>query len=151
MRVKRLGPAEGLSSLGRGVSQWIMQCRSPFSRGWTGHGEERAIRLPLDAYTTTEEIVIRAAVPGLGPEDVDVTVEGDTLTIRGTFPPLLPSVTYLFQERVSGPFRREVTINVPVRADLAEARFDKGVLTVILPKGINVDSKVVQVNTRLRG
>jgi HSP20 family protein len=134
MRAMRLGPVEGLDSLRRGVSRWIAGYRSPLSGGWTGVGEERALRLPLDAYTTAEEIVIRAAVPGLGPEDVAVTLKGSTLTIEGRFPAPLPSVDYLFQERVSGPFRREVTINVPVRADEAEARFDKGILTVILPK-----------------
>ena len=146
MRVERLNPVEKLNSLRRGVSQWAAGRRSPLGMGWTSWGEERTIRLPLDGYVTAEEIVIRAAVPGLGPEDVEVTVQGNTLTIEGRFPAPLPSVDYLFQERVSGPFRRQVTINVAVRADQAEARFDKGILTVILPKRGDAHPKAVDVN-----
>jgi HSP20 family protein len=147
MRVRRLNPVERLDSLRREVSRWAAGRRSPFGVGWTGHGEERAIRLPLDGYVTAEEIVIRAAVPGLGPEDVEVTVQGNTLTIEGRFLGPLASVDYLFQERVSGPFRREVTINVPVRADQAQARFDKGMLTVILPKRGDARPKAVEIDS----
>jgi len=48
--------------------------------------QERTFRLPLDAYVTPEEIVIVANVPGLKPEDVEITLEGDTLTIKGERP-----------------------------------------------------------------
>jgi HSP20 family protein len=46
---------------------------------------EREIRLPLDVYTTPSEIVISANVPGLKPDDVEITLEGDTLAIKGEF------------------------------------------------------------------
>lgn len=105
--------------------------------------------MPVDAYATVDEIVIRAAVPGLGPEDLEVLLEGNTLTIQGRFPGPLPSVDYLVQERVSGPFRREIVINVPVRAGEAEARFEKGILMVILPKSDKVRSRTVEVNTTI--
>ncbi len=78
----------------------------PFFRPWSmwrrGTPEE-PLRLPVDVYTTPEEIVIVASVPGLLPEEVDVSIQGDTLTIRGELRPPLDNVQYLFQERPYGP------------------------------------------------
>ena len=50
---------------------------------WDEPRRERVARLPLDAYSTEEEIVILASLPGLKPEDVEITIEGDTLSIKG--------------------------------------------------------------------
>lgn len=94
----------------------------------------RTLRPPLDIYTTDEEITILMSLPGVKPEEVDVTVEGDTVTIRGEIKPPLENVDYVVQERASGPFRRVITLNVPVEADKAEASFKDGVLTLTLPK-----------------
>ncbi len=149
MGIIRPKPMKQLGSLRRRLSRWVGGPRSPLSAGWTQWGEERVLRLPVDAYATVDEIVIRAAVPGLGPEDLEVLLEGNTLTIQGRFPGPLPSVDYLVQERVSGPFRREIVINVPVRAGEAEARFEKGILMVILPKSDKVRSRTVEVNTTI--
>ncbi len=110
-----------------------------------GHGNE--LRLPIDAYATDHEIVVRAAVPGLKPEDVEITVEGDTLTIRGELPRPLENVGYIFQERPWGRFSRVLTLNVPVEADKAEASFDNGLLTLTLPKSEAVRPKVIPVKT----
>jgi HSP20 family protein len=151
MRLKRLRPMKAVDSIRREVSRWVARCPSPVSAGWMGSGEERVIRLPLDIFSTFEEIVIRAAVPGLGPADVEVTLGGSVLTIQGRFPAPLPSIDYLVQEQMSGPFRREVAINVPVHADRAEARFDQGILTVILPKNPDVRPRLVEVQARLSG
>jgi HSP20 family protein len=57
---------------------------------------EQPFRLPLDAYSTPEEIVIIASLPRLTPEEVDIALEGDTLTIRGELRPPLENVEYLF-------------------------------------------------------
>jgi HSP20 family protein len=110
--------------------------------------EERVMRLPLDAYTTDEELVITAAVPGLNPDDVEIVMEDDVLTIKGKFRAPLENATYLFRERPYGRFSRSVTINVPVDADQAEAKFDKGVLTVILPKLERARPKVIEVKAK---
>ena len=106
---------------------------------------ERAYSLPIDAYATDEELVIMASIPGVNPEDVDVTIEGDTLTIKGETKPPLENVSYLFQERRFGPFYRQLQINVPVQADKAEASFDKGVLTLSIPKAEAVRPRQIKV------
>ena len=103
------------------------------------------MRLPLDAYATDEEIVITAAVPGLDPEGVDITLEDDLLTISGEFRAPLENVDYLFRERPYGRFSRSVRINVQINAESAEAKFEKGILTVILPKAEEAKPKVIEV------
>ena len=109
---------------------------------------ERPFRLPLDVYTTPEEIVINASLPGLTPDEVDIALEGDTLTIRGASRPPLENVDYLFQERGFGSFSRTLTLNVPVEADKAEAIFENGVLTLTLPKAEETKPKVIKVKSK---
>ena len=109
---------------------------------------ERRLRLPLDVYTTPEEIVIIASLPGLTPEEVDVTIDDDRLTIRGELRPPLQNVDYLFQERAYGPFSRTLTLNVPVETDAAEAVFENGVLTLTLPKAEESKPKSIEVKRK---
>ncbi len=108
-------------------------------------GNKIPLRLPLDAYATDDEVVIIASVPGIDPEDVEITLEDDNLTIKGTYAPALENVDYLIHERASGEFSRTVVINVPVEVEKAEAKFEQGVLTLILPKAQEVRPKVIKV------
>ncbi|MFN3763432.1 MAG: Hsp20/alpha crystallin family protein, partial [Anaerolineae bacterium] len=71
---------------------------------WRRGTPEEPLRLPVDVYTTPDEIVVVASVPGLLPEEVDISIQGDMLTIRGELRPPLDNVEYLFQERPYGPF-----------------------------------------------
>ncbi len=105
-------------------------------------------RLPIDVYTTASEIVVTAAVPGVAPEDVDVALEGDTLTIRVELPSPLENVEYLFQERPFGRYSRALTLNVPIDVDNIEATFDNGLLTLTLPKMSPAKPKTIQVKAR---
>ncbi len=115
------------------------------ARGWDTGPRERMLRLPLDVYTTPEEIVIVASLPGLTPDEVDIAIEGDALTIRGELRPPLENVEYLFQERDYGAFSRTLTLNIPVEADKAEALFENGVLTLTLPKAEETKPKIIKV------
>lgn len=123
----------------------------PFFRPWIlwrrGTSEE-PLRLPVDVYTTPEEIVIVASVPGLLPEEVDVSIQGDTLTIRGELRPPLDNVQYLFQERPYGPFTRSLVLNVPVDVDKAEVTLENGVLTITLPKAEEIKPKTIKVKAK---
>ena len=106
---------------------------------------ERANALPIDAYVTDQELVVVASIPGVDPADVSITIEGDMLTIKGDRKPPLENVSYLLQERRFGPFYRQLQINVPVQADKAEASFDKGVLTLTIPKAEEVKPRQIKV------
>ena len=105
-------------------------------------------RLPIDVYTTASEIVVIAAVPGLSAKQVEVTLEGNTLNIRGELPPPLENVEYIFQERPYGRFSRALTLNVPIDADNVEATFDNGMLTLTLPKSVPTKPKTIKVNVK---
>jgi HSP20 family protein len=106
------------------------------ARGWWGQGTmDQPFRLPLDVYTTPEEIVITTSLPGLTSDEVQISIEGDTLSIRGELRQPLENVEYLFQERPYGAFARTLTLNVPVQANKAEAVFENGVLTAHAAQG----------------
>ncbi len=112
------------------------------------NGNERVYRLPLDAYVTADEIIVLANMPGVKPEEVEITIEGDTLTIRGERPRPLENVDYVMQERPFGKFQRTLNINIPVDANRAEARYDNGLLTLVIPKAEAAKPKVIQVGTK---
>jgi HSP20 family protein len=108
-------------------------------------GSERVIKLPIDAYATENELVIVAPAPGVAPDSVEITIEGDTLTIKGEIKPPLENVNYIYRERAFGPFMRTLTLNVPVQADKAEATFEHGLLTLTIPKAEAVKPKAIKV------
>src|SRR5437899_975268 len=93
--------------------------------GSATHGNgETELRLPIEAYETDQALVVRAPVPGLKPEQVEITLEGDTLSIRGEYPHPPENVNYLFAERRWGRFSRTLQLNIPLEADKAEAVFE---------------------------
>jgi HSP20 family protein len=109
---------------------------------------ERPLRLPIDAYSTAEEIVIVASLAGLTPEEVQINIEGDTLTIRGRLRAPLDNVDYLIQERSSGAFSRTLRLSVPVEAGKAEAESENGLLTLTLPKAEETRPKAIKVRSK---
>jgi HSP20 family protein len=116
--------------------------------GQQRNGQAGEMRLPIEAYSTDQEIVVRAAVPGLNPEDVEITIEGETLSLRGEFPQPMENVNYVLYERPWGRFSRTLHLNVPVQADRAEAHFENGLLTLTLPKAEAVRPRVIPVKAK---
>jgi HSP20 family protein len=106
---------------------------------------ERGYRLPLDAYVTPDEIVIVANMPGVKPEDVEITLEGDTLTIKGERPAPMENVDYVLQERPYGLFQRTLNINIPVDSGKAEAKYENGLLILTVPKAEASKPRTIQV------
>jgi HSP20 family protein len=104
--------------------------------------------LPVDVYATQNELVIQASVPGLNAEDVEITIEGESVTIKGERKAPLENVDYYIQERRFGPFGRTITLNIPVQAEAAEAVFEKGVLTLTIPKAEEIRPKVITVKSK---
>jgi len=92
--------------------------------------------LPLDVSESEDAFVVRASLPGMKPEDVQITVHGDTLTIRGESKAEeeKKGEHWHLRERRFGAFQRSVGLATPVDPDRAQARYDNGVLTLTLPK-----------------
>jgi HSP20 family protein len=116
------------------------------SSGW--RRSEHIHLLPVDVYSTPNELVIHASVPGLDPEDVEITIEGETLTIKGERRSPLENVDYHIQERRYGQFSRTLTLNIPVDVEGSEAVFEKGVLTLMIPKAEEARPKAIRVKRR---
>lgn len=119
----------------------------PARQRW-GREDRSPRRLPVDVYTTEDEIVVQAPMPGVNPEEVDITLEGDTLTIKGEVKAPVENVDYVLQERWYGPFSRSLVINVPVGANKVEATFENGLLTVTIPKAEEVRPKTIKVHAK---
>lgn len=116
---------------------------------WSRERQARVYQLPVDAYTTEDAIVIEAAIPGVDPNTVDITVDGEVLTISAEVPaPPSEGRNYAINERFVGTLRRSLNLNVPVQADKAEASFDNGVLTLRLPKSEEIRPKKINVQAR---
>ncbi len=112
-----------------------------------GDGQSRRT-LPLDVSSTQDAIVIRASVPGVNPDDVEITIEGGTVTIRGETKVPENQGTFLLQEQRYGPFARSIELGMPVQADKADAAFKDGVLTLTIPKAEEVRPKVIKVKMK---
>lgn len=115
-----------------------------------GHNGEatRVARLPIDAYNTNEAFVLNAYVPGVNPEDVEITFEGEELTIRGTFQAQPEEVNFIKRELYHGAFERKLNFNVPVNADAIEATYSNGVLSLRVPKAEEIKPKQIKVQVK---
>ncbi len=99
-------------------------------------GHDGRWRLPLDVFEEDENLVLRASVPGVEPEDIEVTIEDGILTIKGQTSEESESREkgYIIKERRTGSFHRSLRLPDRFDPDKAESDYENGVLTVHLPK-----------------
>ena len=107
------------------------------------------VNLPLDVMEDQDGYVIQASLPGLKPEDVQINLQGDTLSIRGQVSQTAEekAKTYLLRERQQTTYARAVTLPGPVDADHATAQFEHGVLTLTLPKAEAARPKTIRIGS----
>ncbi|MGI6368270.1 MAG: Hsp20/alpha crystallin family protein [Anaerolineae bacterium] len=148
MAMTRWEPFKDLMTLREAMDRLFEDSLVPTGTRWVNARPEMSCELPMDVYTTDEELIITAAVPGVNPEDVEITIEGDTLTIRGELAAPLENVNYIAQERPYGKFTRVVRLNLPLDSERAEATFDKGILTLVIPKKEEIRPKTIQVKSK---
>jgi HSP20 family protein len=115
-------------------SRWL-------SGGFDGPG------LPLDVATDANQLTIEAALPGVAPEDVDITIENGTVTITGKTASERTGDegSYLVQEIRRGSFSRSVTLPTGLEADKATASFENGVLRLSIPKAEQVKPRQIKI------
>lgn len=101
----------------------------------------------VDISESESEIVVKAELPGLEPKDVDITVDEDTLFIKGEkrFEEEEKKGGYHRIERSYGSFQRSVVLPCSVKVDQVRAKFDKGVLTVSLAKSTAEKGKKIEI------
>lgn len=102
---------------------------------WLSRKESEG-ELAVDVYQTEDEVIVVSTVAGVLAEDLEVTVSGDLVTIRGERRPgaELPQGSYLYQECFWGPFSRSIVLPVEVKSEGVSAQIKNGILTVHLPK-----------------
>jgi HSP20 family protein len=106
--------------------------------------------LAVDMYQTDDAVVVKTAIPGVKPEDIDINITGDTLTIRGETraEEEVKEENYVRREIRYGSFSRSLTVPALVVADKANAEFESGVLTLTLPKAEEVKPKAIKVKAK---
>ncbi len=101
----------------------------------------------LDLYTTAEAVIAKVALPGVKPEDVDITIADDLVTITGSFEAEIERTEagYVHKELSRGSFSRSFSVPTAVDTEAAKASFKDGLLTLTLPKTEEVKPKHIKV------
>ncbi|MBC7806270.1 MAG: Hsp20/alpha crystallin family protein [Akkermansiaceae bacterium] len=149
MSIVRYDPFRDLDRLQSEMNRLFEGVIAPTNERGTGQMTQ-ATRLwspAVDVAETQTEIVLRAELPGLKPEDVDIELTGDTLTLRGErkFENEDRRDSFVRVERSYGRFQRSFTLAVPVNADAVIASYKDGLLEIHLPKSQANKPRKVQV------
>ena len=147
MAVSRYEPFTRLVTLRDAIDRMFEEA---FGRG--GLARVAAPALPIDMFERQDELMVMAAVPGVKPEDVEISVTSDTLTIRATIHTEAEKEeagkwNWYFRELDYGQFTRTVSLPFPVAADKADARFENGMLYLRLPKSAEALPKRIKVQS----
>ncbi len=106
---------------------------------WSANGTGARAQLPLDVYANGDDVVILAAIPGVTPDEIEITAERNVVTLSGEIRNAVTSeeakdARWYLHELPRGTFRRSVRLPFEVDSAKAEARFENGMLRLTLPK-----------------
>lgn len=108
---------------------------------------EAGLYIPVDVFESGDHLVITAVAPGAKPENLDVSVSGNTLTVRGEIKqdPESEGKDVYFQERMYGPFSRSITLSSEYDLDKVEATCSNGIIRITVPKSGEAKPKQIKV------
>ena len=117
------------------------------------NGSSLSMLPAVDMYQTDNEIVVKAAIPGVKADDVQINVTGEVLTIKGEIKEIkekeeVKEKAYHLREQRWGTFERTIALPTDVIADKAKAEFENGILTITLPKAEEVRPKTISIKTK---
>lgn len=106
--------------------------------------------IPIDIYQTENNVIVKATLPGVKPEEVDISITGEVLTIKAERKEEkeIKEKDYFRKENRYGMVSRSITLPVEVKTDKAEASFDNGVLNLTLPKSEVAKPKQIKVQAK---
>lgn len=104
----------------------------------------------IDMYQTDDEIVVKAALPGVKADEVQINITGEVLTLKGEVKQEEEKKdrAWHIREQRYGSFERSVVLPTDVVADKAKAEFENGILTVTLPKADEVKPRTITVKAK---
>ncbi|MFA6394137.1 MAG: Hsp20/alpha crystallin family protein [Patescibacteria group bacterium] len=107
-------------------------------------------QLSIDVYQTRDDIIVKSTIAGVKPDDIDISINNDMLTIRGKreMEEVVAEENYLFRECYWGNFSRSVILPVEIQADKIEATLENGILTLVLPKAQTAKQISVKVKEK---
>ncbi len=105
------------------------------------------IGLALDVKENEDGYTVKASVPGVSPDDVEITLEDDVLTIKGSVQEdeTIEEENYHLRERRFGSFSRSIRFPVAINAESVEATYENGILTLNVPKAEEVKPKRITI------
>jgi len=104
-------------------------------------------QLSIDVYQTDKEIILKSTIAGVKPEDIDISINKDMVTIRGRRfqEDEVPEENYLYRECYWGGFSRSIILPTEIKADKIKASLKNGILKVILPKASQPKAHSIKV------
>ena len=121
------------------VGFWPQSSAAALPSRWTvGALPKTPAQLPVDVFTTENEAVVRAALPGVDPEHIEISAHQDTVTISAQLPDTktveADNITWLVAELGCGAFQRTIRLPFQIQEEQVEAQFANGLLQIVLPK-----------------
>jgi len=147
MTIARFSPLGDVVSLREAMDRLFEDSVTRPNGGWTTIGASQVV-VPVDLWETKDAYHVRADLPGLTPEDIEINATADTFTINGEFKPTadVTSDGWLRHERRVGKFARSFTVPLQIDPNKVEAKFTNGVLELVLPKADNVKPRTIKIN-----
>ena len=148
MLLKRWEPFTDIRRMDRDIDRfWRHMFRPTYFQTWNWNGDGR---LPIDVYNDDANLVVRAELPGVGPEDVDVTITENTLTIKGDhqIEKEVKDENYLHREHRAGAFRRSIALPRDLDTGKAAATHENGILTVTIPRSEEAKPKTLKLDVK---
>lgn len=104
----------------------------------------------IDMYQTDNEVVVRASIPGIKANEVQINITGDVLTLKGEVnqDEERKDRAWHIREQRFGSFERSVALPTAVKTDMAEAVFENGILTITLPKADEVKPRTINIKAK---
>ncbi len=123
--------------------------RDPGEGEWLENDYEEG-QLSIDVYQTPESIVVKSTIAGVKPENLDISINNDMLTVRGKREMIegVNDEDYLFKECYWGSFSRSIILPVEVEEEKIDAVLESGVLTITLPKAKSAKQISIKVKER---
>ncbi|MDO8676205.1 MAG: Hsp20/alpha crystallin family protein [Candidatus Azambacteria bacterium] len=125
----------------------IMKEKEEMEKVNTWESGETEGQLSIDVYQTPADIVIRSTIAGVKPENLDIAITNDMVTVRGRreIEESVVKDDYFYQECYWGPFSRSIILPVDVQTDKSVATLKNGVLTIKLPKSERIKTKKIEI------
>ncbi len=151
MSIDRWDPFRDMMTIREAMDRWLQQ-----SLSGTGQllSTLRPDSIPIDVIERDDSFEVRASVPGVKPEDVEVTVQGERVSVRAEMrsdADQQRGENWLMREHRYGLLQRTVTLPTPVSSENAEARMEHGILSLKLPKLQGAQARRIAVSTSGQG